>query len=185
MNKASHEDKALWNILHGQEPEKKVWVSGGLEKKDIIGDSVEEIVNREAVREILRTARMPWFCPNEDCKKIMNKKLDDKMWYIHGMCFGCVLKMETRLRASGEWEAYEKKKMKANQISFLKDYRSYLEDLLKNVSNPTFISEGGEVEKWSGPDLTKVRTDIEKDLQQVVDVIEELTNGSIEENISE
>ena len=45
--------------------------------------------------EIMKEVRMPWFCPK--CKSVMKKRLDERMWYLHGHCFNCQITMENRM----------------------------------------------------------------------------------------
>jgi ElaB/YqjD/DUF883 family membrane-anchored ribosome-binding protein len=56
-----------------------------------------------------------------DCKTTTYNHLDKKMKKIHGMCFDCVIQMEHELRVNGKYEEYEKKRIRANAESWLKD----------------------------------------------------------------
>ena len=91
------------------------------------GFRVKEPVNsiRDQINEILR---MPDKCP--ECNKEMigdEKRLNEKFWKTHKTCFDCVVVLETRLRAEGKFEEYERKKMYENAKSFFKTADSEVE----------------------------------------------------------
>ena len=46
-----------------------------------------------------------------NCKKAMKKRLDDKFWRMMGHCFDCQIEIEHKLRVSGEFEEYARKKV--------------------------------------------------------------------------
>ena len=116
------EDKAIKAILRGETPEKPIQVSMATIKTEAdIEEEKLELVERQKRQEILQSARRPWFCPK--CGQIMEKRLDDKMWNVHNMCFNCVVEFEHKLRVSGEYDDYEKKKLSANKLSFYKDMK--------------------------------------------------------------
>lgn len=165
-----YEDEALWNYLHGKNAPEKIQV--GYDGSEEEGDE-EEKKRRERRSEILKKARKPWFCP--ECEGVMNKRLDDRMWYRHGKCFDCVVKEETKMRVDGSWEIYQKDKMVRNAISQLEEIKDQLEEALKYVDeNPTFVNEFGDIEEWKGIDSTELRENIEGDLKKVMDSLEEL-----------
>ena len=99
------QNEALKSILRDEAPEKRAMVgyNSGKELKKH-GDKISPL------SEVMKEARMPWFCP--ECKKTMKIKLDDKMWRLYGHCFDCQVKMETKLRAIGKYEDWEKNKIK-------------------------------------------------------------------------
>ena len=105
------QNKVLGDLLKGKTPEKRIMV-GYEGKKEATGDKVSKMT------EIMQEARMPLFCPK--CKKVMKKRLDDKMWNIYNHCFDCQLKFENKLRIEGKYKDWEKKKIRANKISFIK-----------------------------------------------------------------
>jgi ribosomal protein L37AE/L43A len=112
------QNKVLGDLISGQTPEKRIMVgyTGDADVKQ--GDKIDPIT------DIFKDARMPWFCP--ECKKTMNKRLDDKMWRLYGQCFDCQVTFENKLRIKGEYEEWEKNKVNSNQ-------KAYLEDLLVSL----------------------------------------------------
>ena len=67
------QNKALQSILDGGTPEQRIMV-GYSGKKVVEGDNISKLTN------VMKNARMPWFCPK--CDKVMKKRLDDKMWFM-------------------------------------------------------------------------------------------------------
>ena len=101
---SERQNKVLGDLIAGREPEKRVMVGYNSGKEpEKHGDKIDRL------SDILKEARMPWFCPS--CKKTMKKKLDNKFWRVEGQCFDCHVKMENKLRVSGEYENYEKNKI--------------------------------------------------------------------------
>ena len=95
--------KYLDSVIKGETPEKRVMVGYESKTDKKNGDQIDEL------SEIMKEARMPWFCP--ECKKTMKKRLDDKMWSLYGHCFDCQIKFENKLRVKGEFEEWEKQKV--------------------------------------------------------------------------
>ena len=95
------ENKVLADLLSGKEPEKRIMV-GYEGQKETKGKESD-------LTKIMKEVRMPLFCPN--CGKVMKKRLDDKMWRLFGHCFDCQVEIENKLRITGEYETWEKKKI--------------------------------------------------------------------------
>ncbi|SVD50482.1 uncharacterized protein METZ01_LOCUS403336, partial [marine metagenome] len=141
------QNKALKSILRGETPEKRVMVgynSGKEPEKQ--GDIISPL------SDVMKEARMPWFCP--ECNKTMKIQLDDKMWRLYGHCFDCQIKIETKLRATGEYEEWEKNKLKENKKSYVKDMLQGL-DSWENESMPDIHNSVGleqvelQKEQWN------------------------------------
>ena len=79
-------NKALKSILRGETPEKRIFVAQeDLEFKKKLADEAKKEQERiDEKLEVTKEARMPWFCP--ECKKVMKKRLDNKMWYLYTQC---------------------------------------------------------------------------------------------------
>ena len=70
--------------------------------------------------------------------------------------------METRLKAEGKYEEYEKQLLNGNKNSLLDDLSQAIDDWMNQ--SDSFISENGEVESWSkGQNMDDVYKDA-KDL---------------------
>lgn len=139
------ENKVLADLLSGKEPEKRIMVGyeGQKETKGV----------ESKLTKIMKEVRMPLFCPN--CGKVMKKRLDDKMWRLFGHCFDCQVEIENKLRITGEYETWEKKKILENKKSYLKDLKQSIVEFEQTEGKAEFFNNVGvrtpelEKEKWS------------------------------------
>ena len=139
------ENKVLADLLSGKEPEKRIMV-GYEGQKETKGKESD-------LTKIMKEVRMPLFCPK--CKKVMKKKLDNKMWSLFNHCFDCQVKIENKLRITGEYETWERKKILENKKSYLKDLKQSIDEFEKTEGKAEFFNSVGvrdvelEKEKWS------------------------------------
>ena len=146
---SKRQNEVLKDLLAGKQHEKS-YVQVGYEGKAPENKGGE---TREGkMTEIMKSVRMPWFCPS--CKKAMKKKLDNKFWRIMGHCFDCQVEMENKLRISGEYEQYAKKKINDNKKSYLKDLKQSIDEFELTGGKAEFFNSVGvkevelEKEKW-------------------------------------
>jgi len=137
-----------------------IWIED--EKQWTIKNGVRQSISR------LESARMPMFCPK--CGKTMSGWLNTKFWRLRGKCEDCVLKEETELRITGEWEQYEVVNELKNQIAFVRDQIAEITSYRDALSQPEIIHADEEkilmVEKWT-VDLNKVRKDMTEDIERL------------------
>ena len=128
--------------------------------------------------ELMQDVRMPLFC--KECNKVMNKRLDDKMWRLYGHCFDCQIKIENKLRIEGKYEEWEKEKIKQNKIAFIKDQMQTIEEW-KDMKAPEWYNQVGvnypemEKEKWS-VDTTHIKLMAEEALEEYTKILNKLEN---------
>ena len=162
------QNKVLGDLISGKTPEKRVMVGYEGEKEITTGDKISEL------SDIMKDARMPWFCPN--CNKTMKKRLDNKMWLLYNHCFDCQIDFENKLRIKGEYEEWENGKVKRNQ-------KAYLEDLLVSLdewknTKIEFQEQVGakdiemEKEKW---------TQSQEQIKEMADKAEEFIRKTLKE----
>jgi len=162
------QNKVLGDLITGKTPEKRVMVGYEGEKEITTGDKISEL------SDIMKEARMPWFCPN--CNKTMKKRLDNKMWLLYNHCFDCQIDFENKLRIKGEYEEWERSKVKNNQ-------KAYLEDLLVSLdewrnTKIEFQEQVGakdiemEKEKW---------TQSQEQIKEMADKAEEFIRKTLKE----
>ncbi len=167
--------KVIKAILRGETP--KISVSMYVDKaaKNLKpGDTWEDEYGKKwtidehgtKIKEsIMQGARMPWFCPS--CDGLMNKRLDDKMYWLQGICFDCVIRRDTDMQIAGTFENFQKKFLTDRIIGFLKDTKIEVKRYLKNLSDKQeFINEDGSLEEWTGS-VQKVRDFFEKELIEI------------------
>ena len=114
---AERQNKALGNLLKGQEVEKRSMVGYEGKQKEK-GDIKSELT------DIMSEVRMPLFCPK--CKKTMKKKLDDKFWRLFGHCWDCQLDFEHKLRLEGKYDEWATDRAKNNQ-------RAWVDDMIQGI----------------------------------------------------
>tara|TARA_R100000030_G_scaffold100132_2_gene92526 strand:+ start:42 stop:590 length:549 start_codon:yes stop_codon:yes gene_type:complete len=165
------QNKAMRSILRGETPEKRIFVSK-VDKEFKEKIKLEKEAERKRIDEKLeatKEARMPWFCPV--CKKIMKKRLDEKMWYLYEQCFECQVEVENKLRISGNYDKWSQQKVIANKLSWIRDQKQQLEEF-KNQKAPEVYNQVNpdghsiDKEKWS--------VDFEKLKEQADEALEHL-----------
>ena len=150
----------LRNLVHGKVGEKTNLGVGYSKKQEIHaeGDVWEEDGRKWTIKNSIKqnitkfdNAKkahvMPIFCPN--CTKPMKKTFDKDYYNIHKKCFDCIIEFEHELQKAGLFEEYQRNILNADIEGFIKDFKAYVEDELTQNNN-SFISEGGDVEKWVG-----------------------------------
>ena len=153
-SKENHrQNQALQTILDGGTPEKRIIVSmeDVNEKKQRQKQIAEDREKSSKRSEALSSARTPWFCPS--CKKVMKKKLDDKMYRLYNHCFNCQVEVENKMRIEGTYDDWEKEKIKQNQLSWIQEQRETIEQF-KKQKTPEFLQQfrpdgySVDKEKW-------------------------------------
>lgn len=158
----------------------EVWTDkDGKEWKQVGSNSkVRTETLMDKVRKSLREAPN---CPKKMCTVDPTKNLDKRMLAMKGMCFDCVQEYEQKLKDEGKYEAYEKKTMLENELSFLLDTKTKLVESKEHITHdPEFLNEDGSLEQWSIPNKEQVMDDLEKDLEELENRLKE-----VEENLEE
>ena len=161
--------KYLDSVIKGETPEKRVMVGYESKTDKKNGDQIDEL------SEIMKEARMPWFCP--ECKKTMKKRLDDKMWRIYGHCFDCQVEAENKMRIEGTYEEWASGKVKNNTKAYLSDLEEDIKRF-RNQKSPEFFNQNRpdgysvDKEKWniSKKDkevINKLADDALKDIEKM------------------
>lgn len=152
------QNKALQTILDGGTPERKIYIA----KEDMeYKKSIQEKNQKERDRinrkfEATKEARMPWFCPK--CDKVMKKRLDDKMWFLHDHCFECQLKKEHKMRLDGTYNEWAEKKEIANKLAWIRDQKILIKEF-KEQETPEFYQQF----RPDGVSLDKEKWNIDKE----------------------
>ena len=157
----------IWTDKHGKE-----WKQVGATSK------VRTETMMDKVRKTLREAPN---CPKKMCTVDPTKNLDKRMLAMKGMCFDCVHEHEQKLKDEGKYEAYEKKTMLENELSFLSDTKSKLVESKEHITkDPKFLNEDGSLEQWNIPNKEELMNDLESDLKELENRLSE-----VEESLSE
>ena len=180
------QNTALQSILDGGTPEKRIMVAMEdiNEKKERQEQIKKEREQSNERSDALKAARTPWFCP--DCKKVMKKRLDDKMYRLYNHCFDCQIKFENKLRIEGKYEQWEEKKVLNNQLSYIKDQIESIKDWKEQSSKPfesmdsVGISEVElQKEKWTQntEQVEKMSKEALEELNKMKEEVEEKLNS--------
>lgn len=124
--------------------------------------------------DILRKLTMfPITCPK--CEKYMdNTKLNKKMYFIHNMCFDCVIKLETKLKFEGLFEEYQKNINNQGLEFYIKELENLLLDLSMDNFEESFTTESGDIETWKSNNSIKEK--LIKDIQEYILKLKDIKN---------
>ena len=157
---AATQTLAGWEKKYQDHKEGDVWEEDG--RTWTISNGIKQ--NLTKMDKFKKLVVMPICCPK--CKKPMKvNDVNKKMFSIHQMCLACVVDMEAKIKLEGKWEEYEKGAIKANVVASLEDFERAVESWYQEKD--TFVSENGDVEKWSGGDKTKAYEEIKAKLQEM------------------
>ena len=115
-------------------------------------------------------------CSSEKCETAKYSGADKKVIRKTGLCVTCLAKLETQLKLDGTYAFYEDYKITKNQLAYVRDMKSQLEEALGGVKQQIeMVNEDGSISKWDWDvDIEKVKIDIKKDIDEAYDVIETL-----------
>jgi hypothetical protein len=134
---------------HIDRKEGDIWEEDG--RQWTVKNGVKQTISKlQAVRDVALT---PLFCP--ECKALMKHRYDNQFYKIHRHCFDCHVKFETKLKATGQWNEYQKQVENSEIDGMIDNYEIWVDDLL-NESNDGFVTEIGEVESWSKVNREKI-----------------------------
>ena len=149
------------------------------DKKRREAEAKEKLDKETMFKEVRELYIPPNFCPV--CNKNM-KKLDNKAWSKRGICFDCVVRVESHLRAVGKYKEYEEQLTLRNYKAYLIDVRGEANDFVTNLKDEIkVVNHDGTFDTLSG-DQQKVRDfmnseikDLDKKLEEVKDIDMEKT----------
>lgn len=111
----------------------------------IIKDGLKQNVTKLDAAK--KAYKLPMFCPS--CKGLTYTNRDKDIFKIHGKCLNCVVDMENSLRKEGLWEDYRNKINNADIDGLIEMYQAWVFEQIDDQNN-SFITEGGDKEKWVG-----------------------------------
>ena len=121
-----------------------IWEEDG--RKWTIKNGIKQTINKlDAIKKLVV---MPLTCPN--CSKPMIKgRVDKYMYTIHRKCFDCVIEYETKLKAEGKFEEYQRNIKKQSINIHIKELENLIFELSMTTSEESFVTEAGDVETWN------------------------------------
>jgi hypothetical protein len=136
-----------------------IWEEDG--RKWTIKDGIKQNITK--LDKAKKAHMMPIFCPC--CGSKMNPRFDKPYYNIHKKCLNCVVDFEHDLRVAGLYEAYEAKIINNDLDVFIEDFKKFIEAEMA-LTNNSFITEQGDVEKWVGaPNKQKVLDGVNKTIE--------------------
>lgn len=115
---------------------------------------------------------------------LFGDKTDKKFFSKTGLCFSCLTIEEDKLKVTGGYQQYEQTKTLRNELSIAKEFRNKVVEsiayLKKDDAKISFVTSGGQVETWTGPQNAELLKEAEDDLVKIDVHIKEL-----EEKIAE
>jgi hypothetical protein len=153
------------------------------EKKE--GYTVTTSKNSEAFDEIRKWKASQSQCKNSNCNTIKFTPAHKKLIQKTGYCANCLAEIETNIKTSDAWEAYEDYKIYTRMLI---DGKVRLEELHQALSEIKpyyeYMNEDGSTEKW---ELPKPIDEIKAEMQEMIDYgteelkkVEEFRNKSFE-----
>ena len=149
---AERQSKAIQSILDGQEPESRIMVGYEGDKIKLTETEKEERKASAERADVLKEARMPWFCPK--CDRIMKKRIDSQYYRRYNHCLDCQVEFENKLAVQGKLNNHVKETVRQNKISYLKEMRQPIEEWKKAPDTVSFFNQVKpdgytlDVEQW-------------------------------------
>ena len=170
----------LRNLIQGKAQDRTA-VSSGYTKKQVehqegdiweedgrnwtIKNGVKQTVSK--LQELRKASLFPIFCTK--CGKKMSEKYDKPIYDVHKHCFDCQLQFEAKLKLEGKFEEYRTHIHNSEIDGMIDNYNRWVDDLI-NESSDGFVTEQGDVERWS-----KVNKDlILKQKEEAVEALKKL-----------
>ena len=146
------QNEALKSILRDEAPEKRAMVgyNSGKELKKH-GDKISPL------SEVMKEARMPWFCPK--CDRIMKKRIDSQYYRRYNHCLDCQVEFENKLAVQGKLNDHIKETVRQNKKSYLKEMKQSIEEWKKAPDTVTFLNQV----KQDGYSLDEEQWEVNKD----------------------
>jgi len=94
---------------------------------------------------------------------------DQKFYSKTGMCYDCVITLETKLRALGIYDLYEKYKLTSNELTFIKMLKEKIQESIDYLTNDdgkleVLCNGEGFIEKFVGKNDSGLLEVAKKDL---------------------
>ena len=105
---------------------------------------------------------LPLLCPK--CSKPMKAHIDKSFYNVHKCCMNCVVEIETKIKAEGRWEEYQKQMYNQALDNLINNFKDWADDELKE-SNTSFVTEDGVVENWIGGNKEKLKQNVEESIE--------------------
>ena len=125
-----HEEGDVW------EEDDRTWtIQNGIKQNITKLDAAKKEIN------------LPLFCPC--CTKVMKPHLDKRFYLQYKRCFNCQVDFEADLRKKGLLEEYEKFVTNSDIDGMIHEFNIWIDEEME-TKNESYITEAGDMERWSG-----------------------------------
>jgi hypothetical protein len=80
----------------------------------------------------------------------MKPHLDKKWFKMYKRCFNCQVDFEAAIRREGLWEEYQKNMFNSDIDGLTQEFELWINDQIEYSGIQSYITEAGDVEKWTG-----------------------------------
>jgi hypothetical protein len=125
-----HEEGDIW------EEDDRTWtIQNGIKQNITKLDAAKKEIN------------LPLFCPC--CSRMMKHKYDKQFYIQYKRCFNCQIEFETDLKKKGLWVEYEKFIINSDLDGLINEFNIWIDEEME-IKNESYITEAGDMERWSG-----------------------------------
>jgi hypothetical protein len=125
-----HEEGDIWD-----EDDRTWTIKNGIKQNITKLDAAKKEIN------------LPLFCPC--CSGMMKHKYDKQFYIQYKRCFNCQIEFETDLKKKGLWIEYEKFIINSDIDGLVNEFNIWIDEEM-NTKNESYITEAGDIERWSG-----------------------------------
>lgn len=156
-------------VLAGWENKKKDRKEGDIWEEDgktwtIKGNIKQNITKLDGLKKMVV---LPLTCPN--CHKPMKvHEFNKKMYSIHGICFDCVIDMESEIKKQGKWKEYVSEQRTNSKNAMLIDIEQAMEAWYKH--NENVITEHGDIQNWEGGNKKEMYEQLKEELNKAKEI---------------
>jgi hypothetical protein len=167
-----HANKSLTSVgftkeQEGPHVEGDIWTER--DKTWTIKEGIKQNVTKlDAAREAVN---FPIFCPS--CKKPMKPHLDKKWFNMYRRCFNCQIDFEAAIRKEGLWKEYEKLTINSDIDGLINEFQIWIDDQIEYSTIQSYITEAGDVEKWTG----SVKNKLLESKEETIKYLQSLKKG--------
>jgi hypothetical protein len=79
----------------------------------------------------------------------MKHKYDKQFYIQYKRCFNCQIEFETDLKKKGLWVEYEKFIVNSDLDGLINEFNIWIDEEME-TKNESYITEAGDMERWSG-----------------------------------
>jgi 5,10-methylene-tetrahydrofolate dehydrogenase/methenyl tetrahydrofolate cyclohydrolase len=103
----------------------------------------------------------------------MKPHLDKKWFNMYRRCFNCQIDFEAAIRKEGLWKEYEKLTINSDIDGLINEFQIWIDDQIEHSTIQSYITEAGDVEKWTG----SVKNKLLESKEETIKYLQSLKKG--------